>query len=82
MNEGHNGVNGAQLQAFIDRIEKMEEEKSTIGADIRDIYAEARGTGFDPKIIRKVVALRKQEKSKRDEEAAMLDLYLAAISND
>jgi uncharacterized protein (UPF0335 family) len=79
MTEGHNGVNGPQLQAFVERIEKMEADKAEIAADIRDVYAEARGTGFDPKIIRKVVARRKMDKHKADEEAAMLELYLSAL---
>lgn len=51
-------VDGGHLRAFIERIEKLEEEKRAIGDDIKDVYAEAKGTGFDPKVIRKIVALR------------------------
>jgi uncharacterized protein (UPF0335 family) len=74
-----NGVDGGHLRAFIERIEKLEEEKRAIGDDIKDVYAEAKGTGFDPKIIRKVVSLRRQDKSKRQEEEEILGLYLSAL---
>jgi len=72
-------VDGGHLRAFIERIEKLEEEKLAIADDIRDVYAEAKGTGFDPKIIRKIVSLRKQDKSKREEESEILDIYLSAL---
>ncbi len=75
-------VDGGHLRAFIERIEKLEEEKLAIADDIRDVYAEAKGTGFDPKIIRKIVSLRKQDKSKRHEEEEILDLYLSALGMD
>ena len=68
-----------QLKAIIERIERLEEEKKTISDDIRDVYAEAKGNGFDVKIIRKVVRIRKQDRAKRQEEEAILDLYLSAI---
>ena len=68
-----------QLRAFIERIERMEEEKKAIADDIKEIYAEAKGNGFDVKIINKVVRIRKQDRAKRMEEDAILDLYLAAI---
>lgn len=76
---GHNSINGAHLGAFVERIEKLEEEKRTIGDDIKDVYSEAKGTGFDPKMIRKVVSLRKQDKHKRQEEEEILNLYLSAL---
>lgn len=76
---GHNSVNGDHLRSYIERIEKLEDEKRTISDDIKDVYAEAKGTGFDPKMMRKVVSLRKMEKAKRDEEEAILGLYLAAL---
>lgn len=68
-----------QLRAFIERIERMEEEKKAIADDIKEIYAEAKGNGFDVKVIRKVIRLRKQDKAKRQEEEAILDLYLSAL---
>ena len=68
-----------QLKSVIERVERLEEEKKTISDDIRDVYAEAKGNGFDVKILRKVVRLRKQDKAKRQEEYALLDLYLSAI---
>ena len=74
-----NGVDGGHLTAFIERIEKLEEEKNAIADDIKDVYAEAKGTGFDPRIMRKIVSLRKQDKSKREEEEEILGLYLAAL---
>jgi len=75
-------VHGAQLKAFIERIEKLEEEKRAIGDDIKDVYGEAKGTGFDPKVMRKIVSLRRQDKSKREEEEEILSLYLSALGMD
>jgi uncharacterized protein (UPF0335 family) len=74
-----NALNGGHLRAFIERIEKLEEEKRAIADDIKDVYAEAKGTGFDPKIMRKIISLRRQDKSKRQEEEEILDLYLSAL---
>ncbi len=68
-----------QLRSIIERIERLEEEKTTIAADIREVYAEAKGNGFDTKILRKVVTLRKKDKVEREEEQAMIDLYLHAL---
>lgn len=68
-----------QLRAFIERIERMEEEKKAIADDIKEIYAEAKGNGFDTKVLRKVIAIRKQDHSERMEQEALLDLYLAAL---
>ena len=73
------GVESGQLRAFIERIERLEEEKRTIADDIRDVYAEAKGNGFDIKIMRKVVSLRRQDVNKRREEEEILDLYLSAL---
>ena len=75
---GHNMLNG-QLKAVVERIERLEEEKKTIAGDIREVYAEAKGNGFDTKILRKVVAIRRIEPAKREEEASMLDVYMAAL---
>ncbi|MGI9481507.1 MAG: DUF2312 domain-containing protein [Hyphomicrobiales bacterium] len=68
-----------QLRSIIERIERLEEEKTTIAADIREVYAEAKGNGFDTKILRKVVTLRKKDKVEREEEQALIDLYLHAL---
>jgi uncharacterized protein (UPF0335 family) len=67
------------LRAFIERIERLEEEKANLMADIREVYAEAKGTGFDPKIMRKVVNMRKLDAEKRQEEEFILDTYLNAL---
>ena len=72
-------VNSGHLKSFIERIERLEEDKKAIADDIKDVYAEAKGTGFDIKIIRKVVSIRKQDADKRREEDEILDLYLAAL---
>src|SRR3569832_370938 len=68
-----------QLKAFVERIERMEEEKKAIADDIREIYAEAKGNGFDTKVLRQVVKIRKQDRSERLEQEALLDLYMAAL---
>ena len=74
-----NGVARNQLRAFIERIERLEEEKKSIADDIKDVYAEAKGTGFDTKVLRKVVSIRKQDQNERMEQEAVLDLYLHAL---
>ena len=68
-----------QLRAFIERIERMEEEKAAVAADIKEIYAEAKGNGFDTKILRKIVAIRKQDSNERAEQEALLELYMASL---
>ena len=68
-----------QLKAFVERVERLEEEKKTIADDIRDVYAEAKANGFDVKIMRKIVSIRKQDRDSRIEEETVLDLYLAAL---
>jgi len=68
-----------QLKSLVERIEKLEEEKKTIADDIKEIYAEAKGHGFDTKILRKVIGLRKKDLHEREEEEAILDLYLHAL---
>lgn len=73
---------GDALRAYIERIENLETEKDETARDIREVYAEAKGNGFDTKIIRKVVALRKLDKHTRQEEEALLDLYLSALGLD
>jgi uncharacterized protein (UPF0335 family) len=73
------GVSGQRLKAFIERIERLETEKAALGEDIKDIYAEAKGVGFDSKIMRKVIRLRKMDAEKRREEEELLELYKSAI---
>ena len=73
------GVAGARIKAFIERVERLEEEKTAIADGIKDVYAEAKGTGFDVKTIRKLVALRKIDNEKRSEAEQMLELYASAI---
>ncbi len=73
------GVAADQLRAFVERVERLEEEKKVIADDIKDVYAEAKGNGFDVKILRKVVSLRKKQPHEREEEEAVLDLYLHAL---
>jgi uncharacterized protein (UPF0335 family) len=67
------------LKSFIERVERLEEERTALTADIREVYSEAKGTGFDTKIMRQVVRLRKMETADRQEQEAMLDLYLSAL---
>lgn len=73
------GVAGQRLQSFIERIERLESEKSDLAEDIKEVYAELKGVGFDAKTIRKIVSLRKKDGEKRREEAELLSLYMAAI---
>jgi uncharacterized protein (UPF0335 family) len=68
-----------QLKAIVERIEKLEDDKAAISADIKEVYAEAKANGFDTKILRKVISLRKKEASEREEEQSMLDVYMAAL---
>ena len=75
----NSGIAADQLRAFIERIERLEEEKKTIADDIKDVYAEAKGNGFDVAILRKVISLRKKALHEREEEEAILDLYLQAL---
>ena len=75
------GVNVArdQLRSFIERIERLEEEKKSIADDIKDVYAEAKANGFDTKVLRRIVSIRKQDQNERLEQEAVLDTYLAAL---
>jgi uncharacterized protein (UPF0335 family) len=72
-------MNNNQLQTIVERIENLETEKASIAEDIKSIYTEAKGNGFDAKILRKVIALRKKRASERDEEQTMIDLYMSAL---
>ena len=73
------GVAAGQLRSFIERIERLEEERKSISDDIRDVFGEAKGTGFDTKVMRQVIRLRKKEPAERQEEEAILDLYMHAL---
>jgi uncharacterized protein (UPF0335 family) len=68
-----------QLKSLVERIEKLEEEKKAIAGDIKEIYAEAKGNGFDTKAIRKLISLRKKDFDERKEEEAILELYMQAL---
>lgn len=68
-----------RLRTIIERIERLEEDKAAVMADIKEVFAEAKGEGYDVKVLRKVVRIRKQDRAKRQEEEAILDLYLSAI---
>jgi len=73
------GVAVDQLKSIIGRVEKLEEEKSGISADIRDVFAEAKGNGFDTKAIRTIIKMRKMDASEREEQETILDTYLNAL---
>jgi len=72
-------VSAEQLRLFIERIERMEEDKKGIADDIKDVYAEAKGTGFDTKTMKAIIRLRKMEKAARQEAEALLDVYKTAL---
>jgi uncharacterized protein (UPF0335 family) len=73
------GIAAEQLQSIIARIEGLEERKAELASDIRDVYTEAKLNGFDPKILRQIVRLRKLDKAEREEQEALLDLYTHAL---
>jgi uncharacterized protein (UPF0335 family) len=73
------GIAGERLRTFVERIERLEEEKAALAADIREVYAEAKGTGFDVKTMRQLIRLRKMDRSDRQEQEHLLDLYKRAI---
>lgn len=72
-------VSGQQLKSIIDRIERLEEEKKGLAVDISEVYAEAKGNGFEPKVLRQIIKLRRLSKADRQEQEALLDTYLSAI---
>jgi uncharacterized protein (UPF0335 family) len=73
------GVARDQLRSIVERIERLEEEKAALSNDIKEVYAEAKGNGFDTKTLRQVVRIRKQDKAERQEQEAILELYLSAL---
>ena len=74
------GIAGAQLKSFIDRIERLEDEKRVLGEDVMEVYAEAKGSGFEPKIMRQIIKIRRMDKEEHDEQETLLDLYKRALS--
>lgn len=72
-------IAAGQLRAFIERIERLEEEKKTVSDDIKEVYAECKGSGFDVKAVKQLVRLRKKDAAERQEEEAILELYKAAL---
>lgn len=76
------GLAAERLQSFVQRIERLEEERAALGADIREVYSEAKSAGFDVKTMRQVVRLRKLDRADRQEQEALLDLYKRALDMD
>lgn len=77
---GSEEINAGHLRSFVERIERLEGEKRDLAEDIKAVFTEAKGSGFDPKILRKLIAIRRQDPSDRSEEEILLDLYLAALA--
>ena len=73
------GVSAERLRSFVERIERLEEEKAALAGDIREVYSEAKGSGFDIKVLRQVMRLRKLDKTARQEQEAVLETYLRAL---
>jgi uncharacterized protein (UPF0335 family) len=73
------GIAVERLKSFIERIERLEEEKRVLSGDIKEVYAEAKGTGFEPKIMRQIIKIRRKDKEEVDEEESLLDLYKRAL---
>jgi uncharacterized protein (UPF0335 family) len=73
------GIAGERLKSFIERIERLEEEKQALAGDIKEVFAEAKGTGFDTKIMRQIIRIRKRDRDELDEEETLLDLYKRAL---
>ena len=76
---GHNVIAGDQIKSIVGRIERLEEEKQALADDIKEVYAEAKANGFDTKTLRAVVRLRKQDASRRQQQEALLELYMHAL---
>jgi uncharacterized protein (UPF0335 family) len=74
------GIAGAQLKSFIERIERLGDEKRALGEDIKEVYAEAKGSGFEPKIMRLIIKIRRMDKEEHDEQETLLDLYKRALN--
>ncbi len=76
------GIAGKELKQFVERIERLEEEKKALADDIRDVYAEMKGNGFETRAVRQIVRIRKQDHAERKEMEAILDLYMQALNMD
>ena len=76
------GIPGGEIRSFVERIQRLEEEKKTISDDIKDVYGEAKSRGFDVKILKKLISILKQDKNERDEQETLLDLYLNAYQGE
>ena len=74
-----NATAQGKLKSLVERIERLEEDKAAVASDLKEVYAEAKGEGFDTKILRKVIRLRKADTAKRQEEEALIELYLSAV---
>ncbi|MEM9015064.1 MAG: DUF2312 domain-containing protein [Pseudomonadota bacterium] len=77
--EGVTTVAADRLRSFIERVERLEEEKATIMNDVKEVFAEAKGEGYDVKTLRQVIRIRKMDRADRQEQEALLDLYLSAL---
>ncbi|MBL6958599.1 MAG: DUF2312 domain-containing protein [Rhodospirillales bacterium] len=73
------GVAGERLRSFVERVERLEEEKAALAADIKEVYSEAKGSGFDIKVLRQIIRLRKMDQSDRREQEELLDIYMRAL---
>jgi uncharacterized protein (UPF0335 family) len=72
-------INTGMLQSFMERLERLDDDKAAVAADMKEVFAEAKGAGYDTKIMRKVLKLIKQDKAKRQEEQTLVDLYLQSV---
>lgn len=79
MSAGHNSVSADQLRAYIERIERLEQEKRELAEDVKEVYGEAKGTGFDVAAIRAIIRRRKEDVEKRKEREALMEIYLNAL---
>jgi uncharacterized protein (UPF0335 family) len=79
MADDSSGISSERLKSIIKRIEKLEEDKASVSEDLKEVYAEAKGTGFDAKLIRQIVRIRKMEVEARREQEELLDLYKSAL---
>ncbi len=79
VNDNVGGIAAAELRQFIERIERLEEEKAGIASDIKDVFAEMKGRGYEPKIVKKILQLRRQDADERQEEESLLEVYMSAL---
>ena len=79
---GADEVNGSQLRSYVERVERLNEEKKALNDDLKEVYAEMRGNGFDAKIVKKIVQIRAQDADQRTEEETLIEIYLAALGSN